>query len=335
MALPFVNTQETFDTTGEREDLSDLIYNIDPTETPCLMSFGRGSASGVKHEHQMDRLDVAADNAVQEGEKVTAVLAVTPTVRVANYLQISSKHLSVTGTIETVQKAGRNSELSYQLAKRAKELKRDIEHQICGNTPALSVSSAGSSGNARRSAAVQTAFHANWVQGGVALPGANISRGALGLDGGFDTGTDLFDVITDGTKRALLEADLKGVIQGAWHNGGDPTIVMVGPFNKTVVSGFTGNSTRFDKGEDKRLVAAIDIYVSDFGEHRVVPNRFQRERDVLVLTPELFTVAYLRPFRQHALAKIGDSEDRTLLAEWTVEHKNNAGSGIVADVNES
>ena len=191
-------------------------------------------------------------------------------------------------------------------------------------------------GATRRSAAVQAQFHANWTTTGVALEGVNISRGpgagTAGADGGFVEATDLFVAPTDANAlRPLLESDLKSVIQGAWTNGGDPTLVMVGPFNKTQISTFTGNSTRFDRGEDKRLVSAIDVYVSDFGEHKGVPNRFQRERDVLVLTPELFTVCYLRPFRQHALSKIGDSEERTLMAEATLKMSNNAGSGIVAD----
>ena len=335
MAVFNANTQETFDTTDSiREDLTDIIYNISPTETPFMMMVGRGSCESYKHEWQMDQLSAAADNARHEGYTVAAISAVNAPIRVANYTQISDKHISITGTMEAVNKAGRASELSYQLAKRAKELKRDMEWAMVGNTtPANMASVAGASATARRSAAVQAQFHASWVVGGSALPGANISRGGgAGADGGYNTGTDLFVAPTDGTQRALTETLLKGVIQGAWTNGGDPTVIMCGPFNKTTISGFTGNSTRFDRGEDKRLVAAVDVYVSDFGEHRVVPNRFQRDRDVFALTPELFKVCFLRPFRQHQLAKTGDSEERSLLAEWTLELNNNAGSGIVADL---
>ena len=122
------------------------------------------------------------------------------------------------------------------------------------------------------------------------------------------------------------------MIQGAWTNGGDPSIVMAGPFNKTVISSFTGNSTRMDMGEDKRLVAAIDVYVSDFGEHKVVPNRFQRTRDVYVLSPDMWCVSYLRDFRQHELSKTGDSEKRQLLVEWTLAGKNQSGNGVIADL---
>ena len=328
-------TTETYDIRGEREDLSDLIYMIDPTETPFMMMAGRGTATAVSHEWQMDRLDSAADNAKAEGLLIEPadLETITKTERLRNYTQISSKSISITGTTEVINKAGRNSELSYQLAKRAKELKRDLEFQMVGNTTALSVSNAGAGGGTpRRSAGVMSQFDEDWVQAGTALDGININRGAGGLDGGYDTATNLFDEVTQGTPRALLESMLKGVIQGAWTNGGDPSIIMCGPFNKTVVSAFSGNSTRFDRGEDKRLVAAIDVYVSDFGEHRVVPNRFQRDRDLYAFTPELYSVDYLRPFRQHALAKTGDSEERTLLAEWTLKMSNNAGSGHVADL---
>lgn len=337
MAYPdLTNTFHEDAAVGNREDLSDLIYMISPTETPYMMMAGRGTCSGVKHEWQMDALAVAADNAVVQGKKYTAVDAVAPTLRLANYCQISDKAVSVTGTQEVVNKAGRNSELSYQLSKQAKELKRDIEFACVGNTAALGASVIPIAGStAGRVGSVATQFHTEWTQEyNTALDGANIDR--IGAEsGGWDASEGLWDAATDGTKRALLESQLKGVIQGAWHNGGDPTIVMAGPFNKTNISEFSGNSTRFDRGEDKRLVASIDVYVSDFGEHRIVPNRFQRERDVFCFTPELNKICYLRPFHQHALAKLGDSEDRVLRAEWTIEHLNNAGNAIVADVTES
>lgn len=339
----YANSENTVDDgtpASQREDLIDLIYTLSPTETPFMMMAGRGSCSATKHEWQMDRLDVAADNAQIEGLKIenADIEEYDATVRVANYTQIWQKSISITGTMEVVNKAGRNSELSYQLAKRAKELKRDMEHTFVGQGTVGQMASVA--GATRRSAAVQAQFHADWTTTGTTLEGININRGpgsgTAGADGGFVEATDLFSAPTDANAlRPLLESDLKGVIQGAWTNGGDPTLIMVGPFNKTQISTFTGNSTRFDRGEDKRLVSAIDVYVSDFGEHKVVPNRFQRERDCFALTPELFTVCYLRPFRQHALSKIGDSEERTLLAEATLKMSNNAGSGIVADLTTS
>lgn len=324
---------------GQREDLIDIIYNISPTETPFMMMAGRGTARATYHEWQMDILDAAAANAEVEGADVsTTIDEAVATIRVGNHLQISDKKVSVSGTSETINKAGRSSELSYQLAKRAKELKRDMEFSMVGQSVA---SVARASATAGVSASLQSFFHADWYQGGPGLDGTHISRetvggGPPGADGGWDALTNLWDAATDsGTQRALLESDVQGVIQGAWTNGGDPSVIMCGPFNKRVISGFTGNSTRFDRGEDKRLVAAVDVYVSDFGEHRVVPNRFQRERDLFVLTPELIKVNYLRPFRQFPVAKLGDAETRVLLAEWTLAVGNQAGLGLVADLTTS
>ncbi len=137
---------------------------------------------------------------------------------------------------------------------------------------------------------------------------------------------------TDGTQRALTESMLKSVLRQAWSSGGDPDFIMCGPFNKQVISTFTGNATRFDKSEDKRLVTAVDVYVSDFGSHSVYPNRFSRERTVHVLDPSMWSVQYLRSFRQWPLARTGDSEKRQLIVEYTLCSKNEAGSGVIADL---
>ena len=335
MAQP-TNLFHTADAVGLREDLSDIIYNISPTETPFLTMAGRGTATGTKHEWQVDELAPAAANAVVEGNDAAATTE-QPTERVSNHCQISDKVALVSGTIEAVDKAGRQSELSYLLAKKSKELKRDIEFN-CVGVSNTAVARSGSS-TAGESASLNAFFNVDLAGGpsntsATNLSGLHQSRGATAVDGGFSN-VDVFTAPTDGTQRALLESDLKSVIQGAWTNGGDPSVIMAGPFNKTVISSFTGNSTRMDVGEDKRLVAAIDVYVSDFGEHKVVPNRFQRSRDVYCLTPELWEVAYLRDFRQHALSKTGDSEKRQILAEWTLVGKNQSGNAVVADLTTS
>lgn len=335
MALEFTDTQEAIDTIGIREDLTDLIYMISPTETPFQMMCSRGTASERKHEWQMDLLTAAQDNAAGEGHVIdTDDMDFNATIRMANHTQISIKALSQTGTLEVVNKAGRSSELSYQLAKKAKELKRDLEFSMVGQTTvALQLSVAASqAGGVRRSGAVQSMFSAAETKGGTALPSAGAHVNRIGTEGGFTVSTQIYSAPTEGTQRALLESMLKGVIQGAWTNGGDPSVVHVGPFNKTVISEMTGSSTRFDRGEDKRLVAAIDVYVSDFGEHTIIPNRFQRDRDLFCFTPELWKLCFLRPFRQFALSKRGDSETRELLVEWTLQGGNQSGNGHIADL---
>lgn len=331
MAIPG-SVQLEFNTVGNREDLSDIIYNIDPTETPFLMMAGRGTAKGVKHEWQVDALTAAAANYTLEGDDPTAV-AVSPTVRVSNHCSISQKTIVVSGTTEAVDKAGRDSELSYQLAKRSRELKRDIEVACVGVNNSAVASASGVPGE---NASVSAFFDQLLAHtGSLTLPGIHQNRAALGSPTDVGWNGSLFIAAGDGTQRPLLESDLKSAIQGAWTNGGNPTAIHTGPFNKTVISAFTGNSTRFDKGEDQRLVSAISVWVSDFGEHSITASRFQRARDVFAFTPELWSVDYLRDFRQHALSKTGDSEKRQLLAEWTLVGKNQSGNAVVADLTTS
>ena len=272
---------------------------------------GRGKADATYKEWQTDALASAVTtNAVIEGDEAT-LDASTATTRLGNYLQIADKTVVVSGTQDVVNKAGRKSELAYQIAKKGKELKRDIESQLCSNNAQV----AGNSTTARESTGLPSWIATNDVLGTGSAASGNGTGGAR----------------TDGTQRALLESHLKTAVQNCWTQGGNPKMVMVGPFNKTVISGFTGGSTRVDRGEDKKLVAAIDIYESDFGALNIVPNRFSRERDVFVLDSEFWEVAYLRPFQQFELSKTGDSEKRQMIAEYTLVARQEAASGMVAD----
>lgn len=326
MAQP-TGTFDSYDAIGNREDLADIIHNVSPTECPFQMMADRGRATARQHDWQTDVLATAAANAAIEGDDATAAVQ-TPTVRLANHTQISTKIISVSGTQEVVDKAGRASELAYLLAKVGKELKRDMEFVLTQNQAA----DLGNDTTVPRLLASLEAWHGSQV---VAAPADNTSRGAgAGADPILTLGIPLVAAV-NGTDRALTEALLKGVIQAVWTNGGDGGVIMVGPFNKTVISGFTGNSTRFDKGEDKRLVAAIDIYVSDFGSHRIVPNRFSRERTVHVLTMSLWSIDYLRAFKLIKLSVTGDNHRRQLLTEYTLKSRNEQGSGVVADVTQS
>jgi hypothetical protein len=312
-------TFKTYEAIGNRESLADVIYNIDPTETPFMMMAGRGKAKATFEEWQLDVLDTpASDNAVLEGDQAT-FSDPDATTRVGNRTQISDKTIMISGTQEVVDKAGRKSELAYQLSKKSKSLKRDLETQMCENKASVK----GTASVARQSGSLRA-----WLE-------TNTDLGVTGTNGGYNTSTLVVDAAGNGTQRAFLESDLKSVIADCWDNGGDPTVILVGKFNKRVLSGFTGNSTRFDRGEDKKLTAGIDVYVSDFGDHRVVPSRFTTERNAFILTPRLWEVRYLRPFFQHSIAKVGDAEKRQLLVEYTLCSKNEAGSGVVADLTTS
>ena len=313
MAQP-TNTFDTYDSVGEREDLSDVIYSISPTDTPFISSAAKTKATAVLHEWQTDALAAAVtNNAVIEGDEAT-LDAVSPTSRLSNSSQIMDKTVVITGTQEAVDKAGRASELAYQIAKKAKELKRDMEATVTGNIAEVT----GGSSTARKMGTLGSWIETNDVFG---------AGGASGTAGN--------TARTDGTQRAFTEAQLKSVIKSVWNEGGEPSMIMVGPFNKQKLSGFTGNSTRFDAGADATLYTSVDVYASDFGQLQVVPNRFSRDRDAYVLDMNYFAIAFLRDFSTHELSKTGDSEKRQLLVEATLESRNEKASGLVADLTTS
>ena len=309
------NTFQTFTAIGNREDLSDIIYNISPTETPFISSIGKEKATGVLHEWQNDSLRAAAANAQVEGDEI-AFTAVVPTTRVNNRTQISRTSVIVSGTQDTVNSAGRNNELAYQISKSSKELKRDMEVVLTANQSAA----VGGAAAARTSSGLTS-----WIQANTSV-GTNGANGAVG-------GVDTPGVLrTEGTQRAFTEAQLKDVVKQCWDSGGDPSMIMLGSFNKQKLSGFTGGSTKMSQATDKTLVAAIDIYESDFGSMTVVPNRFSRNRDCFVIQPDMWAVAYLRDFQMLDLAVTGDAQKKAMLAEYTLVSKNEAASGAVFDL---
>jgi len=312
------NTFTTFSAKGIREDLSNVIANISPEETPFMSNIGRESVTNTLFEFQTDVLAAAAANAQLEGDDITSFDAVVATVRVQNYCQISRKTIILSATEEVVNKAGRRSELAYQIAKRSSELKRDQEFNMLQNTAA----NAGSTSAARVTGSL------------LAFLKTNTSVGTGGANPSYTTLPNA--TRTDGTQRAFTEVILKDVIQKVWSSGGIPKILMVGPVNKQRVSGFTGiASSRFniDGGaKPATLIGAVDIYVSDFGNVQVVPNRFQRERDALVLDPDYAKMVVLRPYQQIELAKTGDADKRLLLVEFGLKITAEDAHGIAADL---
>jgi len=313
MAQP-TNTFDTYDSIGTREDLQDVIYSISPTDTPFMSSAAREAVRSTLHEWQTDSLAAAStSNAVIEGDDAT-LDAVTATSRLSNSTQIMDKTVVITGTQEVTNKAGRASELAYQIAKKSKELKRDMEATLLANQAEV----VGDSSTARKFGSINA-----WIA-------SNDEFGSNGASGGAGN-----TARTDGTQRALTEDFLKTAIKNIWNAGGNPSVIMVGPFNKQKVSGFTGGSTRFDASEDKTLYTSIDVYSSDFGDLEVVPNRFQRDRDLHVLDMDFWALGFLRDFTMFELSKSGDSEKRQMLVEFTLISRNEGASGGVYDLTTS
>ena len=312
-------TYKTYESVGNREDLTDVIYNISPTDTPFMSSVGKTKATAVYHEWQTDSLaDASLANAAVEGADATSA-TLSPTTRVGNRTQISQKTIQISGTLESVDKAGRKSEKAYQLSKASSELKRDMEKILLSNQ----VASAGNSSTARTLGGLQA-----WIN-------TNVSLGTSGVAGSLGTTAKV-----DGTNRAFAEDQVKEVVREAYTNGGNPSVVMVSPAKKQEFSAFSGIAQQrynADGNKPSTIVGAADVYLSDFGTLSVVPNRFMTaEADsgevVFVLDPEYASIAYLRPFATNELAKTGDSEKTQLLVEYTLEVKNEAAHGIIADL---
>lgn len=316
------NTYTRFDAKGVREDLSNVIYQISPEETPLMSNIGKENVKNTFYEWQTDDLASAVTtNAQIEGDDVTSFTAATATVRLGNYTQISRKDVIISGTLESVDKAGRRSELSYQMAKKSAELKRDMETTMLANQAAA----AGDTSTARKTGAL------------LAFLKTNTNIGTGGGDPSYTTVPNA--ARTDATTtnlRSFSETLLKDVIQQVWTEGGKPTMVMAGPVNKqnlSLMAGIAAQRYNAQGNKPSTIVAAADIYISDFGQVSIVANRFQRERDVFVLDPEYASVAYLRPFQTVELAKTGDAEKRMLLVEWGLKVHNEKAHGAVYDLN--
>lgn len=312
-------TYQTYTAIGQREDLSDVIYSISPTDVPFMSSIGKTKATAVYHEWQTDSLSAAVlTNYAVEGATASDA-TMSPTTRVGNRTQIAQKTVKISGTLQSVDKAGRKSEKAYQLAKASAEIKRDMETSLLSNQTATN----GDSSTARKLGGLQA-----WLA-------SNYDGGTDGVAGASGT-----TARTNGTNRTFTETLLKTVIKEVYASGGNPKVLMVNPAHKQLVSAFAGIAAqRFmaPSNSPTTIVAAADVYMSDFGTVSVVPNRFMTstnscDETAFVLDPDMAAVAYLRPFQTNELAVTGDNESTQLLAEYTLEVKNEAAHGIIADL---
>ena len=320
MAQPTA-TFDTYDAKGIREDLSNVIYNISPEETPFMSNVGKGSAKSTYFEWQEDSLAATdLNNAQVEGDDSPAVEP-SPTARIGNYTQISRKTVTVSGTLEAVDKAGRKSEMAYQMAKRAAELKRDMEAIATSGQAAVG----GNSTTARKTAGFGAFLRTNTNNGATATDPT-----LSGTTSGFPNAA-----AGNGTDRAYTETILKDVIQQVWTEGGDAKMLMVGALLKQKVSSFAGIAAqRFNVNGAKQgtIIGAADIYVSDFGNVEVVPNRFMPADVAYHVDPSMASIMFLRPFEKVELAKTGDADKMLLICEWGVKVNNERAHGVARDL---
>ena len=316
MAQPS-NTFDSYDANGIREDLENVIYNISPEETPFYSSLKKVSASNTYHEWQTDTLRASASNAHIEGDDTTAS-AMTATTRKGNYTQIFKNAVTVPDTDEGLDKAGRSAEMAYQTLKIAKEQKLDIEKALFAN-------------NAR---VVGSATAARELAGAPAWMTSNITN--TGTSGADPTG-DGTDARTNGTQTAFTQTDFDSAMQSIWENGGRPDSVYLSAYQMNIALGFTGNNNQRStvQAGDEKVVKSLDVYVTPWGTVEFTPTRENAGRDVFIMQNDMWSCAALRPTKNTALAKTGDSTKRQVLTELTLVCKNEKASGMVVDCSTS
>jgi hypothetical protein len=306
------NAFDTYSATSDREQLSDVIYNISPQTTPFMSSIGKNSIKNVVFDWQSESLPTASGAGNLEGFELSRA-ASTATVRNSNVAMISKRDATVTGSQQASDPAGKKSEMAHQLAIMSKALKRDMETALCQK-------GAKTTGNAT-TARVTGGFE-SWIT-------SNDSRGTNGASTGGGAAP------TDGTQRALTETLLKDVLELCFTNGGEPSMAICGPVNKQKISGFTGRSSARQMVDANTVEASVSIYASDFGELKIVPSNFSRERSLLLVDPDFAKVSFLRDFETVDIATIGDAVTKMIVVEYGLEVSNEAAHGIVADLTTS
>ncbi len=319
MAQPS-NTFDSYDVKGIREDLSNVIHDISPEETPFYSSLKKTKASNTYHEWQTDALRASAANAHIEGDATTAEARVA-TVRLGNYTQIFKNAVVIPDTDEGLDKAGRSAEMAYQVLKIAKEQKKDIEKALFANNAYV----AGNATTARELAGLGAYMKTNVANIG-GSGGANPTGSVPGAT-----------ARTNGTQTAFTQADFDTVMESIWVNGGTPDSVYLSSFQMNKALAFTGyNNQRSHIDADKQtIIKSVEVYVTPWGTVEFTPHREVQGRDVYILDNDMFEVAVLRPTKNTELAKTGDNTTRQVLTELTFVSKNEKSSGLVADCSTS
>lgn len=279
-------------------------------DTPLISAVEKVKATAVTHEWQRDVLATPANNTVAEGADATYT-AVTPTQRLSNQTQISRKTFSVSDTQERVSKAGRKSDIRYLTIKQGKELRKDME-LACIENPTYTT------GATRQTKGLR----------GFCV--TNNSLGATGVAPAFPNTAP-----TDGTLRNITEAFARAVVLGCYQNGGNISMLMCAPATKQTISNtFTGNGTKFIKGESNKVEGAWDVWGTDFGDLKIVPNRvMQRTREIYFVDTDLVALAVLRDMEDQELARVGSARNFMIESEYALEVREERGLGCGRDFN--
>jgi len=304
---------------GARESLADVIYRIDPDEVPVLSSLKKGTRKNTLFDWQVQELAAAdATNAQAEGATISSYDD-NLTTRLQNQMQIAFKAFKVSDTIDAVDTAGRERESAYQSLLAGITLRRDIEKILTsdqakstsGNRKCGTLSSFIQNTSLPADAEGTGSFSAN----GTNLPVADADSPA-------DTSDDF------GTARALSVDLLETVMQAAFEDGGNPSLMVMSPIQKRKFSSATitnndtiNNQVNMTTPKAATAVSAVSVFLSDFGQLEAVVDRFMPNERVYLLDPEFAEYVTLpgRDFIKQDLAKEGDSTRGFVLSEFSMQ----------------
>lgn len=291
-------TYTTYDMVGRKEDVSDIITDISPTDTPFFTMVKPETVDDRVFYWQEDELDPPANNAKVEGHDPNDA-TLSPTTMRSNTCQILEKTFKISRTSDRVAKYGRKKETAYQLGKKLKEIKRDLEKAMIGVDNA---SVTGNNSTAREMSSISQMISTT-----------------------VDAGSNTTDPLTE---SKLLELG-----QTCFENGSDPTVFMIKPADSLLVANFAAATGRNREiRQERKIVNVVDFYISPFsGEdgYKVVVNRWNLSTHAFLIDPTMFRVNVLDPFQREVLAKTGDAQRHMIVGEYSCSHKNFADSGMI------
>lgn len=311
MAQP-ANLVDSYDIVGMREDLSDEIYNVSPTEVPVQTAIGRTKVSNPNHEWQTDALRAATASGARLAGDDATLSARTATTRLGNRVETRWDAIGVSDDETLWTKAGRAEELDYQVMKTRKELQRDLEMVITDNGAAV----VGNSTTPAEMAGIPA-----WLT-------SNVSRGVGGASGN-GLGTT---AATDGTPRAFTETLFRTVLTSIFDQGGNPDRVFLTSAQQNIASGFVGRANAIDQAKAGEVAFFVDTYKTAFNTVTLIPTRFMRAREVLILESNYWKLGVAQNWERVSLGKTGDNTRVMVRGRFTLEARNQASSGIVADL---
>ena len=339
---------KTTSTLSEKEDLANFISMISRDETPFMSSIGKTKAKAVFHEWQTDELTAPTSDQKAEGSTfATVALAQTAggdRTRVGNYTQINSKTVEVSGSKRAIDQAGVADEYAYQLKKRGTELKRDIEHDLVHSCN-------GKNGSGTRTMGGYQSYCSISVKDAGAVAGSFSAGGGVDGDGvlpanPIDRGS------ADASLSAIELSDVDDVMQTIYEAGGRANTLMTSPANKRALSAkahATGTNLVRNVDDTGKMRQSIELFDSDFGEIKIVPNYIMglsyqagsspsTQTDTanvfaLVYDPSNFAIASLRPLQETEVGSLGDSTVGQIVEECTLEVKNPTSSGMIFGLN--